>query len=159
MNYENMNSEQLYIAANNCDKKGENELAKYLRRLRYIAVYNENFKYDENKTPEENFFAEDHAMLLVYEETLRDKNKKKQKATYTRKLTERRGKFGAIIHTIESGPKKTYYDLLELGIPQFSNEHLVMKYKSLFPKEIIEKVSKYYECPKPRPTNIGEQNV
>jgi hypothetical protein len=140
-----MNSDNLYNVLVNCKRKNEIELFNNIRAKYLLAVYRENFAYDEAETRLDNFKLDDKACLAVYEAVLRLKHGKRQIAGYTRKSNNNHGHLKSVLLSIEKGPADGYEELKAIGALEYSNEALVLKYPDLFPAHIVEMVESYHQ--------------
>jgi len=119
----------------------EVELISYLLKkrfyLRKFAAIKE-FNFEESEEISKKFIDDFYMAFGAYEEFLRIKNKKNQKATYLRRSIKDNGLKNAVIISVSrKSLTEGYKVLIDAGLEEFTLENVVLKNKELFDEDLI----------------------
>jgi len=91
-----------------------------------------------NDDPADPMIRDFHETLAAYEQLLSEKNGKPTRASRTRQKITNKGIHKSLAEWTKGKEETNGFKLLvDVGMPQYTGEHLVLRYASRFPEDIV----------------------
>lgn len=96
----------------------------------------------EADDPADPLVRDFHETLAAYEQLLTEKNQKNTPATRTRQKIANKGVFQSLVEWTRGRIETNGFKLLvEKGLPEYTGEYLVMRYRDRFPDDVVKRAS------------------